>query len=180
MTTSDSTLPEPVAEPGVPVAAESASWQLPVQPQARPAEMVSRGLIFSLGAIPVGMAVAVVIWKMGFIASISSFLIAAGAVFLYTKGAGTPPRQGLLPLLVVVVLGVAASFFAIVAADLITFFGTPEGQALGYPSEATFVRENLFNGALLKSYGSDLGMFVLFAALGVFGTIRRLLATRPA
>ena len=42
-----------------------------------------------------------------------------------------------------------------------------------------FVRTNLFNGEVLKSYGTDLVMFVLFAALGIFGTVRRLLRAAP-
>lgn len=179
MTTSDHTLPEPaVPEPILPPA--------PLQPglvqpaPAAPVECVSRGLAFAAGAIPVGMIAAIVIWKMGFVASISSFLIAGGAVFLYAKGAGTPPRKGIAPLVGVVVLGIVASFFGIVAADLMEFYGTPQGRALGYPTEMEFVRTNLFNGEVLKSYGSDLVMFVVFAALGIFGTLRRLLRAAPS
>ena len=39
---------------------------------------------------------------------------------------------------------------------------------------------NLFYGPVLKGYTTDLLMFVAFAALGVFGTVRRLLGARKA
>ena len=147
---------------------------------AQPVEIVPRGILFSLAAIPLGMAASVLVWKLGFVASITSFLIAAAAGWLYLKGAGAAPRRGWLPLLVVILVGVAASFFAIVGADLVEFYGTPEGQSLGYPSAIDFVSANLFNGYLLSSYGSDLAMFLVFAALGVFGMVRRLLGVRRA
>jgi hypothetical protein len=159
-----------------PVLPEGTSEQTPVpdaivHPQI---ELVSRGLAFSAGAIPVGMAAAVLIWKLGFLASISSFVLAAGAAFLYTKGAGAPPRKGLVPLVLVVLIGVVASFFAIVASDLGDYYGTPNGQSLGYLSEFDFVKANIFNFGILSTYGSELAMFVLFAALGTFGTLRRM------
>ena len=155
---------------------EGFSEQTPFSPAiAHPQfELVSRGIAFSLGAIPVGMAVAVLIWKLGFIGSISSFVLAAGAAFLYAKGAGAPPRKGLIPLILVVLIGVVASFFAIVAFDLGEFYGTPDGLSLGYSSQLDFIQSNLFNFDLLRTYGSDLAMFVLFAALGTFGTLRQM------
>jgi hypothetical protein len=78
------------------------------------------------------MLAAVLIWKLGFVGSISSIVIAGGAAFLYTKGAGAPPRKGLVPLVLVVLIGVATSFFAIVASHLMEYYGTPNGQSLGY------------------------------------------------
>ncbi|WP_426564641.1 hypothetical protein ACPPVT_01085 [Angustibacter sp. McL0619] len=172
MSTSDPILPEtsdeqsPVVDQTPTAAAAPAAY-----PQL---ELVSRGIAFSVGAIPVGMLAAVLIWKLGYVGSISSLVIAAGAAFLYTKGAGAPPRKGLVPLILVVLVGVAASFFAIVASDLIEYYGTPNGQSLGYLSEYDFVKANIFNPDVLSTYGTDLAMFVLFAALGIFGTLRRM------
>lgn len=141
-------------------------------------EIVARGVLWSLAAIPVGMAAAVLIWKLGFIASITSFLIAGLGTWLYTKGALSTPRRGLVPLVGVILLGVALSFLAIVAADIVEFYGTPEGKSLGYSSAVDMVTDNLFNADLIGSYGSDLAMFLVFAALGVFGTVRRLMGNR--
>lgn len=139
-------------------------------------ENVGRGLLFSLAAIPLGVAAAVLIWQLGFIASITSFAIAAGAAWLYTRGAGSVPRVGLVPLIVVIVAGVVASFLAVVISDMVHFYNTPEGAELGWPSATSFVMGNLFAPEVLGTYGTDMAMFGVFAALGVFGTLRRLLA----
>ena len=71
-------------------------------------------------------------------------------------------------------MSIVASFFAIVASDLVDYYGTPSGQLLGYPSEYEFVKGNIFNSDVLSTYGTDMLMFVLFAALGIFGTLRRM------
>ena len=162
----------------VPPGSMAADPTTPVVGIGAPVEIVPRGILFSLLAIPLGMAASVVIWKLGFVASITSFLVAGAAGWLYVKGAGTAPRKGWMPLLAVILVGVAASFFAIVGADLVEYYNSPEGQSLGYPSGVDFVSANLFNGDVLKSYGGDLAMFLLFAVLGVFGTVRRLLGAR--
>ena len=165
----------------------AADHTLPDQPQAptadpvpaaQPVEIVPRGILWSLAAIPLGMLASVLIWKLGYIASISSFLIAGLATWLYTKGARAVPRRGLVALVGVIVAGVILSFLAIVAADIVDYHGTPEGQALGYPSALDMVAANLFDPKVLGSYGSDLVMFVVFAALGIFGTLRRLMRSR--
>lgn len=104
-----------------PTAPESAA-QSSILP-SQPVDIVPRGVLWSLAAIPLGMVVAVVLWRPGFIASISSFLIAAVGVFLYTKGAGTTPKRGIVPVGAVILVGVVASFFAIVAADLVEYYG---------------------------------------------------------
>lgn len=163
-----------VISAGQSAAALRAGVQVPVT------EAVGRGLLFSLVAIPVGVAAAVLIWQLGFIASITSFAIAAGAAWLYSRGAGTAPRAGLVPLIVVIITGVALSFLAIVAADLVSYYNTPEGAALGWPSASAFVMAHLFDPEVLGSYGTDLAMFGVFAALGIFSTVRRLLATSRA
>jgi hypothetical protein len=163
-----------VISAGQSAAALRAGVQVPVT------EAVGRGLLFSLVAIPVGVAAAVLIWQLGFIASITSFAIAAGAAWLYSRGAGTAPRAGLVPLIAVILTGVALSFLAIVAADLVSYYNTPEGAALGWPSASAFVMAHLFDPEVLGSYGTDLAMFGVFAALGIFGTVRRLLATSRA
>lgn len=168
------------AQPGAQPGAQPVSAVTPGDPAVTtvPAvEVVPRGILFSLAAIPLGMLAAVLIWRLGFVASISSFLIAASAVFLYRKGAMAPPRRGLVPLVAVILVGVVASFLAIVAADLVDYYNSPDGQGLGYPSVVDFVSANLFNPGVLTSYGTDLAMFALFAALGVFGTVRRLVGS---
>jgi hypothetical protein len=143
-------------------------------------ENVGRGVLFSLAAVPLGVAAAVAIWQMGFIASITSFLIAAAAVWLYTRGAGAAPRTGLVPLVAVILVGVVASFLAVVVSDMVDVWNSPEGADLGWPSLSSFILGNIFDPGVLSSYGTDMLMFGGFAVLGVFGTLRRLLAANRA
>lgn len=61
------------------------------QPQAQPElppEQVGKGLLLSLLAVVGGIALTVALWRLGFIASVTSFALAAGAVWLYAKGSG--------------------------------------------------------------------------------------------
>src|SRR4051812_27711268 len=88
----------------------------------RPTERVALGLLAALGAVAVGVVLTVVIWRLGYVASITSLVMAAGATLLYTRVAGTTPRRGLVPLIVLILVGVAASFFAVVASDLIEVY----------------------------------------------------------
>lgn len=159
-----------VARADLSVAALRAGVEVP------PREAVGRGVLLSLLAIPVGVAATVLLWQFGFIASITSFAIAGGAAYLYVRGAGTPPRAGLVPLILVILTGVVLCFLAVVAADAVAYYNTPEGAELGWPSATSFVVAHVFDPRVLGSYGSDLAMFGLFAVLGAFGTLRRLLA----
>jgi hypothetical protein len=152
----------------------------PTPPEAtvevRAPERIALGLLAACLAVVVGAVLTVVLWRAGFIASITTFLMAAGASYLYTRAAGAPPRKGLAPLVLLIVLGVAVCFFAVVGSDLSDVYDRLAGP--GSIPKAQFIRENLFTGKVLGSYGKDIAMFALFAALGLFSTMRRLLAVR--
>jgi len=138
-------------------------------------EFVPRGLLFALVAVLGGIVLTVVVWRLGFVASLTSFALAAGAVFLYAKGAGAAPRKGLVPLIVLILAGVVASFFAVIASDA---WDAYDAFVLpGTESRWTFISENVFRGEVLRSYGKDMAMFGLFAALGIFSIMRRLVAS---
>lgn len=143
-------------------------------PVAEPREKVLLGLLAATGAVVLGIVVTVVVWRLGFIASITSFLIAVGAVWLYAAVGGRP-RKGLLPLVGLVVLGVVLSFFGVVASDLWEAYDELQVSQAGV-SRSSFITENIFNGELLKGYGKDMAMFGVFALLGIFSTLRRLLS----
>lgn len=151
------------------------------QPAAQPVviENVAKGMFFALGAVLVGIALTVVLWRAGFIAAITSYILAAGAIFLYAKGAGTTPKKGLIPVLILIVAGIVVAFFGVVASDAWDAYDK-FGDALP-GSRFSFITDNIFRGEVLKSYGKDIAMFGIFAALGVYSTLRRLLASaRPA
>ena len=139
-------------------------------------EQIGRGIFFSLAAVIGGIALTVIVWRLGFVASITSFVLAGGAVYLYDKGAGTTPRKGLVPLVLVILVGVIASFFAVIASDAWDAYGKI-GFALPQ-SRLSFIGDNIFRGEVLKEYRKDMAMFALFAGLGVYSTMRRLIASR--
>lgn len=135
-------------------------------------EAVSLGLVTASVAVLGGIALTVVLWRFGFIASITSFAMALGATSLYTWAAGTAPRRGAAPLLVMIVLGVVVAFFAVVASDLWDVY---DELHLSTVSRSSFILDNLFRRSLLSEYARDMVMFGLFAVLGVFSTLRRVL-----
>ena len=136
-------------------------------------ERVFLGLSWAFLAVLGGIVLTVLIWRAGFIASISTFAMAGGAVFLYVKTTGSVPRKGLVPLILLIVVGIVACFFSVVASDLWDLYDDA-GLSGGRMS---FISDNLFNGELLKEYGKDAALFAVFAVLGVFSTLRRLIAS---
>lgn len=149
-----------------------AAW--PDQAQAleppAPPENVGRGLLFSLGGVIAGIVLTVLVWQLGFLASITSFALAWLAVFLYTKGSGGGLRRGVIPLLALVLVGVLAAFLACIAWDAYRYW---QEHGLG-GSAAEFVIGATFDPAVLSQYGPQFLMFLLFAGLGVFSTLRGL------
>jgi hypothetical protein len=145
-----------------------------------PQERVARGLAAAFVALLVGAGLTLAIWNFGFIASITSFVMAAGATFLYGLAAGAPPRRGVVPLVVLVVLGVVATFFLLVAWDAAQAYDElvldiPDGQvAVG---KGEFVRTAMFDGEVLKSYGKDMAFFFGFAVLGMWTTLKNVLGS---
>lgn len=138
-------------------------------------ERVGRGLVFALVAIPVAAGVAALIWRLGFIASISSFVLAAAAALLYAKGSGGVVRKGLPIVIAIIVVGTVVSWFAVIATDLAMYYPELDAAQLeAYPTRGSFIADNLFYGPVVSTYLKDLGLFALFAALGTFGVLRRL------
>lgn len=140
-----------------------------------PKERVLLGLLASLLPILAGVAITVAIWRAGYIAAITSFVIAIGAAYIYRAAAGRPPRKGLAPLVVLIVLGVVLSFFAVVASDLWDIYDNAiEAGFEAEVSKATFIREGLTDQEVLREYGKDMAMFAVFAVLGIGGVVRSL------
>jgi hypothetical protein len=158
---------------------DDANFGAPLPPPAPFApvlvEDVPRGLLFSLAAVVGGAALTIIAWRIGFVASITSFVLAAGAVFLYTKGAGVPPRKGMIPLLVVIVIGIAVSFFGVIASDA---WDAYDKLGVTGQTRTSFISDNVFRGEIIRSYGKDMVWFFVFAVLGVFSTVRRMLAAQ--
>lgn len=136
-------------------------------------ERVGRGILFSLLAVALGAVLSAAIFQLGFIASITSFAMAWGACWLYTRGAGAPPKKGVVPLIAVIVLGVIISLFVILSVALYSEIAA-EFPTATFGDIMPFVMELLFDGEVWGNFLVDAGMYVLFAALGTFTTLRQL------
>lgn len=159
-------------QPGEAHHVESVELAEPAEP---PRERVVPGLAAAVLALVVGAGITLAVWNLGFIASITSFVMAAGAVFLYRLAAGAPPRKGIAPLVVLVVAGVVATFFLLVGWDAAEAYdelsvGVPDDQLVMGKTE--FVRTSMFDGEVLQAYGKDMAFFFGFAALGMWTTLK--------
>lgn len=142
-------------------------------------ENVGRGILFSLLGIVIGAVLAAVIYQWGFIASITSFAMAWAAGWLYAKGAGAPPRKGVVPLIVVIVFGVVLSLFAMLGWSLYSEFSA-EFPGAAASDVLPVVLEYLFYPEVWQVFATDALIFVLFAALGTFSVLRQLGRTAAA
>ncbi|GAA3562989.1 hypothetical protein GCM10022197_18160 [Microlunatus spumicola] len=181
----------PPAYAGQPVPAPAAYGQPPAQPGEQeqhwtseglvstpvlPPERVGHGALLALVAIPVGVVLSALIWKLGFVASLSGVVVAAGASVLYARGSGGRIKKGIPVIALIVAVGIAGSFFAAVAVDLYDVFPQLDPEiSSSYAGRGAFVADNLFYGPVLKEYSRTIFLFVLFGVLGGFGTIVRLL-----
>ena len=107
-----------------------------VQPAAanEPAahENVQRGALFTLGAIPIGIAAfALVAGLFGFITGIIAIVIPYVASWLYTKGAGAPlTRKGWLPWIAITAVAVVVGTFSGIVAGAYNAYQSVGGSGL--------------------------------------------------
>ena len=154
---------------------------VPPLPQA-PAN-VKRGALLSLLTIPAGVAIWVLIWGLGFIASLVAALVAFMALWLYVKGAGRLTRAGAFVVVGVTVLTLLLAFFGGIVLDAAMAFGDISG--LG--AWGAFTHENFWptfwelTPEALPEYLPDFGWAAAFGALGSYALLRSAFAaTRPA
>ena len=145
----------------------------PAQLAPAPPERVGRGILFSVLAVVLGAALAGAVYQLGFIASITSWLMAFAAVWLYVKGAGAPPRAGIVPLIIVIVVGVAISLFTMLGVSLYSAIANDYPDA-AFGEIMPVVADNLLYGPVRQAFATDALISVAFAALGTFTTLRQL------
>jgi hypothetical protein len=138
-------------------------------------ERVGRGMLGALGGVVLGAVLSFVAWRLGFITAITSFILAAAAVFLYAKLAGAPPRRGLAPLIVLVVVGTVVTFFLFIASDAAQAYDDALASVGGDAtmSKSAFVREAMFDSEVWSAYTKDALFFLGFAILGMYSTLKR-------
>lgn len=159
---------------------EASHSQAPAWPPAgstRAAENVARGALFALAALPIGVALWLVIWSFGWMSSLVTFAAAAMAARFYVLGAGGLSRKG-----VWVVAGITAatailSFVAGVWFDAAKYINSQPLSLIASSEPWDLISYNLaHNPNFVKSYMGDFSMALLFGALGCFFTLRRMFA----
>lgn len=137
-------------------------------------ENVLLGLALSLLSIPIAMVTAVLISAIGFIAAITGLVLSGSALALYAKGAGAAPRRGVLPLIGVIAVGVVACVLSIIAWDVSAAYDQYGSAGV---SKSSVIAQALVNPVIWKAEAGHVVMFVVFAALGMFGALRRIVAS---
>jgi hypothetical protein len=145
-------------------------------PEDRP-ENVNRGTLVALLVIPIGIVAWVVIWSIGFIASVVSLGVAYLAMFLYTRGSGGKfGRAGAVRVTIITLVTIALAIFAGIVSDVARELVAGTGQSpfaaltapdfwnlfgmfLAYPD----VQAQLLPSVLIS---------IAFGILGCFGILR--------
>ena len=138
-------------------------------------ERVGRGIALALLVIPVGVVVWTVIWNLGFIASIVSWGVAVGAVWLYRVGSKARiTRAAFWGIIAIVVVTVVLSLLAGMFTDLASAIEVPLQDAIADPKVWGVFADNLLsNGDMWQAYLPQVLLALVFAFLGCFTTLRR-------
>ena len=141
-----------------------------------PPERIGRGALLALAAIPVGVIAWVLIWQFGFISAIVAFGVVVAAAFLYRLGSGG--RVGTIGLAIIVAITIVTlvvAFFAGIAVEMANVLGYVLPASLSDPAFWDDFAYNVFdNPAMWEELTMSIVMTVVFAALGMFGVVRRL------
>ena len=138
-------------------------------------ENVGRGLLMALVAVIGGCVLSAVVYHLGFVASIGSLAMGGAGIWLYAKGAGTPPRKGAVPLVVLLVAGILLAWVASLATELYLLYVDRTGTSDG---ALAFAVSGALSLDLFTLTIKDFLIFVGFGVLGIFGVARQLLAPR--
>jgi len=138
-------------------------------------ENVGRGLLLALVAVIGGCVLAAVVYHLGYVASIVSLAMGVAGVFLYSKGAGSPPRKGAVALVALLVAGILLAWVCQVATELYLYYVDRTGSSEGALQYAVTGALSL---DLFKATLGDFLIYVAFGALGIFGVARQLLLPR--
>ncbi|MFE4467214.1 hypothetical protein ACFRFH_00240 [Leifsonia sp. NPDC056824] len=182
--TDDRVQPAPEgAEPSVPApvdgvpftASEPFGGFAPAPQPFTQSERVGRGIALALLIIPAGVVAWTVLWNIGFIASIVTWGVAIGAVWLYRFGSKARVTRGAFwGIIAIVAVTVVLSLLAGIFVDLVAALKIPLGDALADDRVWRLFWDNLFtNGDMWQSYLPSVLLALLFAVLGCFTTLRR-------
>lgn len=172
-----------------PDSSEHRQAQLPALPlpRARPEtretrENVVRGAVFALAVVPAGVGLGLILWNLGWLASVVAFATAAGAARLYLAGStagrgGTMTRRGAWVVVAVTAVTVVLAFLGTIWLDLAAYVDAPPPALLFEPEAWHLLGSSLRDDPeLLRGLLGDFLMALLFSGLGCFFILRRLFA----
>lgn len=146
----------------------------PSVPTSARVERVGRGALVALLILPAGVAAWLLVWSLGYVASIVAALVSVGAFWLYTRGAGGISRVGALVVLGITVVTLLIAFFAGIVLDVAKAYG----DVTGLGAWGAFTHEAFWPSfwqdfpAVFAEERGDLLWAVGFGALGSFATLR--------
>jgi hypothetical protein len=156
------------------------SQEKPVSTAPTRTENTVRGALLALLVVPVGIFVYCLIASVGVVASIVSFGVAFGAVWLYQRGAGGfISRAGAWVIAVIIVGTIALSLYVnyvyvvarALAKELPEVFGSTWWVALNTPGFWPFFNEHI--GALVQATVVNIVLSVVLGILGSYRTLVR-------
>jgi len=136
----------------------------------------AKGFALALLVVPATIVLWVVIWRMGFMASIVSLATAFGTVWLYQLGAGgTITKPAAFALFGVIIVSVVLAFLAGMASDMhsayVEVYGSTSLMSADFWS---FYFSMLGNGEVWSDYSQDIMWALGFAVLGAGWTVKDL------
>lgn len=142
-----------------------------------PPEDLIRGLLLSLIIVPVGVLVFLLIWNLGFIASIVGFGVALGASFLYRLGSrGRISIRGAFVVTGVTLLTLVLSFIVAEVSWVVTSVSAQTGlswtEVLSTPRFGDFVIKTLTAPDVIGGVLGDAALTFVFGLLGCFTVLR--------
>lgn len=157
--------------------APPASQSQAAVPVRAASENVIRGALFALAVVPLGAAAWLVLWNMGWMASIVAFIAATVAARLYALGTGAViSRRGAWVVAAITLGTVLLSFWGGMLLDAAKYLGG--GSPLTMLADAGTWDLLLYNLStnrdLVDGYAGDFLLALLFSALGCFFTLRQL------
>jgi hypothetical protein len=144
-----------------------------------------RGALFAIGGPVVGIAAWVVLWQLGFIASIATFVMAWLTVWLYRKGAGDIDRRALYVILPYIFVGIVLSILSGIVDDCLHYVAANLDAAKNPGMLKLLFNHNfwaymfdnlLHNGKLWSGYATDILFALGLGGLGVYRTIMDVVA----
>ncbi|MDQ0754813.1 hypothetical protein [Arthrobacter sp. B3I4] len=169
-----------------PDSSEHRQAQLPALPLPRATtenlDNAVRGTVFALAVVPVGVGLWLILWELGWMASIVALVSAAGAARLYLAGStagrgGTMTRRGAWVVVAVTVVTVLLGFLGTIWLDVAEYFAASPLALLFEPEAWNMLVYNLGNNPeLVQGLLKEFVMALIFSGLGCFFTLRQLFA----